>query len=645
VDSLRRRAFVGRQAELELFAHALEAAGPPPFTILHVHGPGGIGKSALLRMFGQRAAEAEAELFRIDGREVALEQDALRAVLAPARTAQRRPVLLVDTYELLAPLDGWLREELLPELPDDALVVLAGRRPPASGWMEDPGWRVISRVLPLAPLSAAESATYLADAPLVPAQRERVLRLAAGNPLVLTLARELAAYHEDVAAHLVEPAKATELVERLVDAAPTPAHREALQVCALARTTTEPLLREVLLRDDPAELVAWLRAQPYVETGPHGLYPHDVVREVLVAETTWREPQAAEALRVALRRRALRRCRNGDAADRERALLDVLFGFRYDPAAQAHYHWDTFGAVVAEPPRPGDQEGLRELLVQRAGEQGAAAILPWLDEQPGGVGLYRSGQLVQGAVLCLALQDAAPAVRAADPVAAAAWTWANDHGLRPDEAVVMVRLFVDRVADQRISAAHEIASARHLREVVTRPNLAFGFVVTTDPQYMAPLLAGIDYHPLPELDVVLGDQLFAMFWRDWRSGAAPPGWEGIRPAAAAELDEPDPAFTAAVRAALRDLDRPDRLAANPLLAAGVAEGGPALRSAVLAAVESLRWHPRDQKLYRALHHTYVRPAVTQERAAALLGLPFSTYRRHLAQGLERVTAALWASRK
>jgi hypothetical protein len=40
-------------------------------------------------------------------------------------------VLLVDTYETLAPLDGWLRETLLPELPGGHLIVLAGRDPPA----------------------------------------------------------------------------------------------------------------------------------------------------------------------------------------------------------------------------------------------------------------------------------------------------------------------------------------------------------------------------------------------------------------------------------------------------------------------------------------------------------------------------------
>jgi hypothetical protein len=38
----------------------------------------------------------------------------------------------------------------------------------------------------------------------------------------------------------------------------------------------------------------------------------------------------------------------------------------------------------------------------------------------------------------------------------------------------------------------------------------------------------------------------------------------------------------------------------------------------------------------------VRPAPTQEAAAEVLGLPFSTYRRYLAKAVERLTDVLWA---
>lgn len=67
----------------------------------------------------------------------------------------------------------------------------------------------------------------------------------------------------------------------------------------------------------------------------------------------------------------------------------------------------------------------------------------------------------------------------------------------------------------------------------------------------------------------------------------------------------------------------------------------AIRALLDAAAATLRDHPRDEKLYRALEATYLRPAPNQEAAAERLGLPFSTYRRHLSTGVERVAAWLW----
>src|SRR6202035_478947 len=50
---------------------------------------------------------------------------------------------------------------------------------------------------------------------------------------------------------------------------------------------------------------------------------------------------------------------------------------------------------------------------------------------------------------------------------------------------------------------------------------------------------------------------------------------------------------------------------------------------------------RDQRLYRILDLTYLNPAPKQEAAADRLGLSFSTYRRHLTAGVDRLTEWLW----
>jgi len=113
------------------------------------------------------------------------------------------------------------------------------------------------------------------------------------------------------------------------------------------------------------------------------------------------------------------------------------------------------------------------------------------------------------------------------------------------------------------------------------------------------------------------------------------------------LSHPD--FEAAVRQGFKDLRRPGLLARNPLLRtrlvldrAGQGTSGAAVLEVVLReAVTTLARHPRDDKLLRAVDRTYLRPAATQEAAAAALGLPFSTYRRHLTQGMTRIVSVLW----
>jgi ABC-type transport system involved in cytochrome c biogenesis ATPase subunit len=69
---------VGRADERALFRSAL-AADTAPFSVLYVHGPGGIGKSSLLQRFADDARQAGREVVRVDGRMVGPSPDAFEA--------------------------------------------------------------------------------------------------------------------------------------------------------------------------------------------------------------------------------------------------------------------------------------------------------------------------------------------------------------------------------------------------------------------------------------------------------------------------------------------------------------------------------------------------------------------------------------
>ena len=156
-----------------------------------------------------------------------------------------RIVIMFDTYERLASLDEWIRSWLVPRLPADALTVLAGRTAPDSAWRADPAWRELLRVVSLRNLSPADSRQYLRACGVDPVRFDQLVDLAHGHPLGLSLLADVDVRGGEAAADPLTPDLVGTLLRRFVEIVPSEQHRHALEVCALARVTTEALLREV----------------------------------------------------------------------------------------------------------------------------------------------------------------------------------------------------------------------------------------------------------------------------------------------------------------------------------------------------------------------------------------------------------------
>jgi hypothetical protein len=142
----RRKRFVGRAAELALFASAL-ADPEPPFALLHVHGPRGVGKTLLLGEFARLAADAGVPAVRLDGRDLDPSPPGFLAALgralddppdrSPLEALARRPrgVLLVDTYETLARWTPGCGRRCCPSCPPGTWCAGRARpRRPRAGW-------------------------------------------------------------------------------------------------------------------------------------------------------------------------------------------------------------------------------------------------------------------------------------------------------------------------------------------------------------------------------------------------------------------------------------------------------------------------------------------------------------------------------
>ncbi|MGW0706369.1 ATP-binding protein [Streptomyces sp. NPDC002643] len=656
----RLRSFVGRHEELAQFRSALD--GPADsFAVLFLTGPGGIGKSTLLRRFGEEARAAGRPVIELDGRHGERTPSAFEADAAEALTSHR-PVLLVDTFEAYRPLEGWLRECFLPRLPAGSLVALAGRRPPGDAWRAEPGWAEILRVLRLADLPRDEAIALLAARGVRPARRPDVVAFAGGHPLALSLAAEVAVRDFGHAgAWTPTPDVIGMLVSRLVGEVPSPAHWRALEIAAYAGATDEGLLRSALPEADAWTLFRWLRGLPFMESAPGGIFPHDVVREVLAADMRWRDPRRGRAVHRRILSHLIDRVRRtrGTGAD-ELALSDALLFLQRDGFLPGWYDGGGRQHVVEDAFSAGDREGVLRMAAKEGTETTVAIVRHWLDRQPGAFHVYRdagTGDLL-GFLTWLRLTERREEDEGADPVVAAAWEHLRGKApLREGEHIAVGRFMVS--VQPSPSPVFDVISTRTLAQLFVE-GLAWSCTVMKDPE----LVRGHGYfaHAAPPPTVWVDGRQYGLFGNDWREVPLeewldrmdrmnagdwdpPPEDPATGTAARARLSRPE--FDKAIRNALRSWHRPDALAANPLLHTRLAALPPgadpvaSLRAALTEAVDRLRGDRQGDKLHRAVTAAFFDSAPTQEAAAERLGLPFGTYRRHLSQGIDRVCELLW----
>jgi hypothetical protein len=671
---------VGRAAELELFVGAL-AASEPPFTVLWLHGPGGVGKTALLGAFAEAAEDVRAAVVSLDLRAIEPSPPAFTAELSrtlgrPAETAPgealagREPVvLLLDTFEAAVGLEAWLREQFIPALPACALVVIAGRNPPESAWRQDPGWADLLRVVSLRNLGPDEARALLSSAGVAEQQQGWMLDLSHGHPLALSLLVDVLSQRRGAAdAAPLELGAAPDVVGQLVESflagVPSPRHRVALECVAHARRTTARLLESVFGGREGEELFSWLRGLSFLEHGPYGLVPHDLARDVIDADLRWRDPSAYRELHLGVRRHVVEQMWGTEGRERGRAIADLIFLHRTNPAAAALWDWKSLGEVYADGLRGGDVVSIMTMVERFEGAQSAAIAKHWLERQPAAFCVFRGrGPEVLGFSAQIALHEAGEEDFARDPAARTVWAHAHRHAPpRPGDEVLLARFLIDRDVYQAPSRSFNVQTMRSMQEWLGRPRLSWYYIAPADPEAMAPMMDYIRFHRAADADFEVGERDYGVFARDWRREG---GVAWLERMAGRELGDggpvPDPEreaapvlalsqpeFADAVRRALRDLHRPGALATNPLGGTRVVREGraelpapEALRELLREAVDALRGEPRGEKLVRALECTYLRPAPTQEAAAELLGLPFSTYRGHLTRGLERVVDWLW----
>jgi hypothetical protein len=661
-DALIRH-FVGRAAELRAFQAALTERADV-FTVLYLHGPGGIGKSTLMQRFADEAHRSGRPVQRLQpvpDHAPAMTGSGHGDTGPDGTDPDRPPVILIDALERWEHPEHWVRNTVLPGCPVGTLVVVASRRPPSVAWRAELGWNDVLVPLAVGPLSPAESAGLLAAHNVPDERRAAALEFGSGNPLALRVAAQ--AIGGDPAGRSDDDRYrdvALSIYDQLIGPVPSRAHRHALEVSAHAASTDEDLLRSAVPRADAAELFDWLRDLPFVASGPRGLFPSGVVRNVVETELRWRDGDQFAGMHARVKDHLVKRARTVTADAVIPFVADIIFVQRGETR-----QWPFFTRIDGFEVRedryaPADLSEVRAIAERAEGPDSARLVEYWLDRQPDAVRVYRrpGDDTVLGYFVLLRVNHPTEDDLGADPVVAAAWARTqNVMPLRPGEHVGVSRFVVDPASYHRPSEIMDLAQLRLAANILCDDELTWSVIVTPDPRFWAPSIER-DHTMTDGPPIVVDGRAYTLYSQYW--GLTPiSAWSAVsdgqmlsrRPAAMpagsrsaawtrAEFDQ-------AVRGTLRSWQRPDvladsRMAHSRMVAElGAGDAVANLRRIFSAALETLRGDPRQTKFHRVLMATFFDGVPTQEAAAERLDLPYSTYRRHLARGLDGLCAMLW----
>lgn len=652
--------FVGREAELAYFGGLF--VDDPPASVVLIHGVGGIGKSTLLREIARQGERCGWQPRLVEGRELAPVpgdlEDALAGVLD-----EERPLILFDTYERMSALGGYLRQRLIPSLPDRAIVVLAGRKTPDPEWFQN-GWEQICVDMEIAPLRDDQAHSLLSgygvDSEPV---AESLIAWADGSPLALALAAEAVRDGGAWQANREQPNLVRAIIRRLAQTDLDGGNLDVVGVAALARCTNARLIRDVLPEVDPDEAEAWLRSRTFAEPLRDGVTMHDLVRRAVRADLRRRDPERERELRRRIADHLHARALRGEprlSVDLAELIESPVVRWGFGAEGSVRYRVDEA------------RDGDGEQIIAMSDKRGYEASEWWTTTEPFFesardriVTVRDASEKLSGFCICVTPANA-PTVADDDPLLGPWLAYARREWA--DESVILWRDSVDLIAPQTGEIGSPITAlmntAAILRSGEVNPRYAF---LPIDPENAMAVAfsTAVGARHIPELDIVMDGVTTQCHVLDYGVGgklgaqramiyaelglAAPPvdPVTPSAPAPPASDDAPRPTIDAdVIRDALRSLDQPLELSTSPL-ATGVTpeERAASVRAIVADAVANAFGDAADEQLLRRIiERGYLDPTASHESAASDLNVSRATYFRRLRIASQRVADYVLATR-
>jgi DNA-binding CsgD family transcriptional regulator len=501
----RLRWFIGREADLAALDAALD---DPSCALLHLTGQAGVGKTSLLLEFARECERLSLPISYVDAAEVnqhsaeELQRSYARhatQLLESARSsaAPARPVLLLDSYERLAAHEPWVVGQFLPGLPSNVLVVVASRRPQSPRLSVDPAWSSLSRNWRLKPWADADAQRFLELREVPSAAQRAIINVVGGYPLGLAFAAELV---KRAGTTMFSQEFLRELQRTLTQAlelrASSQAQQLALDVCALAHTTTSELLEHVLHANPNVgtshapELFDWLASRAFVEHAAAGVRPHALARLALVARAHRGNAQRYQSIYRPVREFVVAEL----AADSPpKAGFDDLFFLDRDVPSieQLSVREGEREAPSFRTALPSDEPSMVELCREHEGEQASEILRAHFRVEPRSFEVSRD-EMLGGAMDSLwhALMITSAAdipLPDLDPAARMAAEFVSRHPLENGARALYLRWFLNRNDYQKPTPRGLTITARISNLIMSSERLAYSLSVFRNPEDWAEL--------------------------------------------------------------------------------------------------------------------------------------------------------------
>ncbi len=375
--------FVGREMELAQLRDTFES---DRWTIVHVYGPGGIGKTTLLRKFAEQQEGVTClyiediggtdnpavvlECLRRSMRQAGLcdtdtdseDPDAFIALMNDI-ASHRRLLLLIDNLESWSPIYHWLLDTFLRSLQQSIPICTSGKMALDERRLSRISRRHRIRNIELKRLSSHEVNEYarlcsIDDPTLVHALQG----LSGGNPLALSMACSIIV-HSGHTEFLQAPNRrqligylTAELMKDLPDAA----YARYLEAASVLWRFDQDLLRHILDEDVPTPSFQQFCRFPFVMGLELGWMLHDSVRHWLLSDLQARKPDTYRAYRLRAASALQMRERSGYMC-REEWKKDMLYLHEEDFFRELRFGGE--GAIESRPCREQDLSRLAELYL------------------------------------------------------------------------------------------------------------------------------------------------------------------------------------------------------------------------------------------------------------------------------------------